>query len=230
MCAYNGRPVADAAALCGGAVERDHLFVERPLIEVCADQCFRDFAVDVRDRLPYAFALIPRLVAIAQFQRFALTRRGTGRYCSAAEPTFHPDVNFNGRIAARIENFARVNIENFHWCSLRVRRTPAVGFGFSAERLFRDWPNQRFVLGCNHDDASFGHGMTTPVFFDVISNKGSAWNEDVAIDDRSANACMTPHADAGHQNRLLDFAEAVHAHVRTQDASHHPASRDDAAA
>ena len=87
-------------ALGRRAVERDHLLVERPLIEVGAHERRRDLAVDVRDGRADALAEIPRLVAVAQFQRFAFAGRRAGRHRRASERAAGADVDFNGGIAA----------------------------------------------------------------------------------------------------------------------------------
>src|SRR5204863_5783568 len=65
---------------------------------------------------------------------------------------------------------------------------------------------------------------------DVISDERTARNQDIAVDNRAAKPCVASYAHAGHQNRLLELAEAVHADVGTENAAHHATARNDAAA
>ncbi|MDL1889171.1 hypothetical protein FBQ96_06250, partial [Nitrospirales bacterium NOB] len=57
----------------------------------------------------------------------------------------------------------------------------------------------------------------------------AAGNLHVAVDDDAAQPGVPAHADPRHEDALLDPAEAVHPHVRTEYAAHHRAARDDAA-
>ena len=72
--------------------------------------------------------------------------------------------------------------------------------------------------------------MAPPILLRVISDERAARNQDVAVDDDTPQSGVASDADAGHQNRLLDLAEAVHADVRAEDAAHDAAAGDDAAA
>ena len=55
-------------------VQFDQLLVERALIERPAGERRRNLAIDVGDRRPHALAEVTALVAVAQFERFALAR------------------------------------------------------------------------------------------------------------------------------------------------------------
>ena len=90
------------------AVERDHGFVDLGLrLGVHAAERVEDLAVDRIDRLAHALAEIALLVAVAQFDR--LMRAGgsaRGHRGAAQRAVLQHDVDFDGRIAAAVENFA----------------------------------------------------------------------------------------------------------------------------
>ena len=70
----------------------------------------RDRFIHVRDGFGHAFAAVALLVAIAQFPRFMLAGARAARNGRAPEAAaFEMHIDFDGRIAARIENLARVN-------------------------------------------------------------------------------------------------------------------------
>src|SRR5436190_1670809 len=103
------------SALGRRAVEADHRLVQGALIEVAIENRRGDLAVDVRDRFPHALAAVARLIAVAQFQRFALAGRCAGRHRRAAERAVgEPHIHFHGRIAARVEHFPRTQMRNVH--------------------------------------------------------------------------------------------------------------------
>ncbi len=78
-----------------------------------AEQRIGDHFVDVSDGFQNAFAEITALVAIAQFQRFALAGGGAARYRGAAhDAAFQVNFDFNGWIAARIKNFTGINVDD----------------------------------------------------------------------------------------------------------------------
>src|SRR4051794_31234802 len=112
---------------------------------------------------------------------------------------------------------------------LRGRAAP-VGGCLGPERLVADRPNQWFVFGGHDDDAALGDRMPPPVLVLVIADQRAPRNQDVTIDDGPTDAGVATDADAGHQDRLVQLAEAVHADIRTKDTAGDPASRDDAAA
>src|SRR5262249_55916945 len=90
-----------------------------------ADDRVGDLAVHVRDRFPDAFAEVPRLVAVAELEGFALARRRARRHRGAANrPAVERHIDFDGRIPARVEDFAPVHAVDLHW-TLRVRLAAA---------------------------------------------------------------------------------------------------------
>jgi hypothetical protein len=98
--------------LVRGAVERDHRVVELALLErVLALEQLGDRAIDGFNRLQHAFAEINLLVAVAQFARFELAggrpRRNGG---TRKETVVEQDVDFDGRVAARVEDLAADNL------------------------------------------------------------------------------------------------------------------------
>ena len=83
------------------AVERDHRVIERALVERLADERAGEFAVDVRNRVADTLAKVARLVAVSQFERFALTGGGAGGNGGASHcAPFEGDIHFHGRVAA----------------------------------------------------------------------------------------------------------------------------------
>ena len=83
----------------------------------------KNLAVDRIDRLADTFAAIPFLVTVAQLDRFMRAGRRAGRNRGAAErAVFQDDIDFDGGIAAAVEDFAADNsmmavIEAVHECS-----------------------------------------------------------------------------------------------------------------
>src|SRR5262249_50484634 len=71
--------------------------------------------------------------------------------------------------------------------------------------------------------------MAAPILFEIEPDQRAARDQHVAVDDRPADARVPPDADAGHQNAVLDFAEAVHPYVRAQYAAGDRAAADDTA-
>src|SRR5262249_34927941 len=67
------------------------------------------------DGLAHTFAAIARFVAIAQFECFARTRRCAGwNRCAPEGAGVEREINFNGGIAARVEDFPRFDRPDFH--------------------------------------------------------------------------------------------------------------------
>ncbi len=99
----------------GSAVGFDHAAVERALIGcVEASDGLGDFGVHVRDCFLHALAEIAGFVAIAKLDGFVFAGGGPGGHSGAAEgAAFEANVSFDCRIAARIENFAAVNGDDF---------------------------------------------------------------------------------------------------------------------
>jgi hypothetical protein len=94
------------SAFCGGAVQRDHFLVQRALIDIDPGERLGNFPVDIRHRFQYALAAVTALVAVPQLQRFTHARGRAGWHCRAAKGApFEPHFHFDGRVAARIQNF-----------------------------------------------------------------------------------------------------------------------------
>jgi hypothetical protein len=73
----------------------------------------RNFLVYIGNRFSHAFAAEAAFVAIAQFQCFMFAcARSAGNGRSSKRATFNPHICFDRRIAARIQNFAGVNVDN----------------------------------------------------------------------------------------------------------------------
>ena len=100
--------------LVGRAVERDHGLVDLGLrLGVHAADRVENLAVDRVDRLAHALAEIARLVAVAQLDRLVRAGGGAGRNRGAAErAVLQRDVDFDGRIAAAVEDFAADDVDN----------------------------------------------------------------------------------------------------------------------
>ena len=110
--AENG--VGAEPAFVRSAVERDQRFVDLGLrLGLHAAKRVIDLAVDRIDRLQDALAAVTRLVAVAQFDRFVRSGRGARGHCGAAfRAILQDDVDFDGRIAAAVEDFAADNVGN----------------------------------------------------------------------------------------------------------------------
>jgi hypothetical protein len=102
--------VGAEAPLVRGAVELDHLRVERGLVRcVGALQRRGDLAVDVGDSGGDALAG-PGIAPVAQLDRLELTGRGTrGDRGEAASAGLEGDFGLDGRIAPRVEDLAGVD-------------------------------------------------------------------------------------------------------------------------
>ena len=105
------------------------------LIEVAAVERRGDLAVDVGDGLAHAFAAVARLVAVAQFERFALAGRRARRHRRAPHgAAVERDVDFDGRVAARIQNLPSVHSCDLHGRSFVELRLQASDFGLQTLR------------------------------------------------------------------------------------------------
>ena len=92
-----------------------------------------DLAVDIGDGLTDAFAAVAALVAVAQFQRFALAGRCARGHCGASERAIGKrDVDFDRGVAARVQDFAPVHAGNLHVMSPAERRYPPPRLSASA--------------------------------------------------------------------------------------------------
>ena len=95
------------------AVEHDQRVIDVTLVlGVHALKRIEDFAVHGVDRLQHALAEIAR-AAVALFDGLMGAGRSARRYCGAAHrPVFKHDVDFDGWIAAAIEDFAACNVRD----------------------------------------------------------------------------------------------------------------------
>ena len=86
--------------------------IDPPLIErVHPLQLWRDALVDVPHGIQDAFLAVPLRIAVTQLDGFVLTGRSAGRHGRATARAAHQGhISFNGRITARVQNFARVNL------------------------------------------------------------------------------------------------------------------------
>ena len=102
--------VGAEAALVRGAVELDHRLVERALLGGAgAGQRRGDLAVDVGDGARDALAG-PGVATVAQLDRLELAGRGAGgNRGQTAGAGLQRDFDLDGRIAARVEDLARVD-------------------------------------------------------------------------------------------------------------------------
>ncbi len=96
------------------AVQLAEHLVDADLIErVGTDQLVGDLLVDVGDRLRDAFAQVDLLVAVAQLPSLVdAGARAAGDRGGADRAVVERDVDFDGGIAAAIENLASVNVNN----------------------------------------------------------------------------------------------------------------------
>ena len=127
-------------ALVRGAVELDHRPVERPLLGGAgAGQRRGDLAVDVGDRPGDALAG-PGVAAVAQLDRLELAGRGAGGHRGqAAGAGLQHDLDLDGRVAARVEDLARVDggdrrsraRQSIHRCRRLAARYAPVGGVFA---------------------------------------------------------------------------------------------------
>src|SRR4029453_17349007 len=101
-------------ALGRRSVEIDELLVHRALIERPPDQRRGNLTVHVGDSGRNSFPQIPALVTVAQLQCFALASRCAGWHRRPAEGVAGPQIDFNSRVAARVEDFAAVNAGYVH--------------------------------------------------------------------------------------------------------------------
>ena len=108
--------------------------------------------------------------------------------------------------------------------------TAAIGVGLCVQRVIAYRSDQWLILGGDDDDAGFRNRMPSPIFGGVETDQRSARNQDVAVDDRTSESSVTTDTNARHEDRLLDFTEAMNSYIRAQDASDNSTTRDDAPA
>ena len=104
--------VGTQIALGFGAVEFDHGSVDFDLIHyIHTFQFGEDLFVDIVDSGHNAFAQVTALIAVTQFKSFVFTGGGTGGdCCTAFDAAFESYFDFEGGVAAGIEDFAGVDI------------------------------------------------------------------------------------------------------------------------
>jgi len=102
-------------ALVRRSVQGDHGLVEQPLVGgVHALQFGCNHGFHIGHGLQYALAQIVALVSVAQFHGLVLAGGSARGHDGAAQSAaFQDHVRLNGRIAARVENFAGANGNNF---------------------------------------------------------------------------------------------------------------------
>ncbi len=101
-------------ALVLGAVELDHHLVDLALVlGFEAHHRVGDLAVDAVDRILDALPAPAALVAVAFFDGFVRAGRGARRHRGAAEAAvLEHDIDFDGRIAATVEDRAGMNVDD----------------------------------------------------------------------------------------------------------------------
>jgi hypothetical protein len=108
-------------ALVVGAVERQHLGVDEPLLAgLEAEQLRADLVEHGVDRVLDALAQVAALVAVAQLQRLVGAGGGPGGHRGTGDgAVVQTDLDLDGRIAARVEDLAGYEAFNGgHVCSL----------------------------------------------------------------------------------------------------------------
>ena len=103
------------------AVERDHRLVDLELVlGLEARDGVENLAIDRLDRLENALAAEAALVAVAQLDRLARSRRRAGRNRGPAHrAVFQNDIHLDRRIAPAVENFAGDDVhDRGHFASI----------------------------------------------------------------------------------------------------------------
>ena len=123
--------VSAKVALVGRAIDLEHGGVDEALIcRVDTGELGRDGAFDVLHGLHDALAEIDFLVAVAKLYGFVFAGAGAGRNgCAANGSAGEDDVGFNGWIATAVENFARLDCDDFSHVAFpfgHLRREDAV--------------------------------------------------------------------------------------------------------
>ena len=110
----------------GAPIELDELAIDPCLVERIEPRERRgNYFVDATHRFGDAFAAVTFLVAIAQFPRFMLAGAGATRNRRASErASLEVDIDFDGRVAARIKNLARADFANAGFRHKKVRDLP----------------------------------------------------------------------------------------------------------
>ena len=116
--------VGAEGALVGGAVQGKELGVDGGLVDgVLAFDFQGNHVVDVFDGAQDALAAVTLVVVVAQFVGFVLAGGSAGRDDGAADSAaFEGGLDFNGGVAARVEDFARSQAGNQRHRGLPRRR------------------------------------------------------------------------------------------------------------
>ncbi len=99
--------VGTQAALVIRAVKLDQGIIDGLLVEgVEPDDSRSKNSVDVVDGIQDTFAQVASLIAIAKFNGFVDAGRGATGHCSTEKAVLGGEVDFDGGVAAAVENFA----------------------------------------------------------------------------------------------------------------------------
>ncbi len=100
--------------LVGRAVELDHSLVDFDLVHgIHANQLVGQDFIHVCNRFQHAFAEEMRLIVVAELARFVLTGAGAAGHGGGADRVVvERDIDFNGRVAAAIEDLPSVDIND----------------------------------------------------------------------------------------------------------------------
>jgi hypothetical protein len=154
-CAGNGHRNAEDGiraqfALGLGAVEVDHDLVNEGLLGgVHVDDFGGDEGVDIVNSLQRAFAEVTGFIAVAQFEGFVFAGGCAGRNSGATHSAgFEQNFNFEGGVAARVQNFACVDINDSRHVGYFLLEGDVRNYGpFTEKRERRKTDNRSFAPG-----------------------------------------------------------------------------------
>ena len=191
---YAEERVRAEPALGRSAVELDQFPIEGALIEFDAGDGLGDLPIHIGDGFQHALPEITLFVAVAKLERFSLAC-GRARWDGGAaeRPARKPDLHFDGRVPARIQNFSSMHAGDFQ------KLSPVV-FGFDAERFVADGLNKRVIVFGDDDDSEVGYGVSLSIFFEVESDDRASGNEHIAVDDGATNPRVATDTDSRHEN------------------------------
>ena len=106
--------VRTEVALRGGAVQRDHRFVDADLVGYGhTENLLRNHLVDILHGFQYSLAAVTALIAVTQFERLVFARRCSRRHGRTAESAAGGGYfDFDGRIPAGIQDLSGMNTYN----------------------------------------------------------------------------------------------------------------------
>jgi hypothetical protein len=123
---------------------------------------------------------------------------------TAARPTrrLERHVDFDGRIAARIQDLAAVHLCDLQSCTVSgsrscYRRRRAIRLGLELQRLLAERSDERLVVGRDDDDAGVGDGVAAAISLGVVADQRAARDEHVAVDDRARMRACRPTRTPG---------------------------------